>query len=68
MVNLVYQQGGRLGNNLIQYFAAYIFSKKFNLKLNVNPTDDFYSIVKDINIDGDIGKNIVELSDNNFCI
>lgn len=66
MVNLVYQKGGRLGNNLIQYFAAYIFSKKFNLKLNVNPTDEFYSIVKYTKIDGDIGNNIVQLTDNNF--
>ena len=66
MVNLVYQQGGRLGNNLIQYFAAYIFSKKFNLKLNVNPTSDFYSIVKDTTIDGNVGMNTIEINDNNF--
>ena len=66
MVNLVYQQGGRLGNNLIQYFAAYIFSKKFNLKLNVSPNDEFNFLIKETNVDGNIGDTIIELNDNNF--
>ena len=66
MVNLVYQQGGRLGNNLIQYFAAYIFSKKFNLKLNVRPNDEFNFLIKETNVDGNIGDTIIELNDNNF--
>jgi hypothetical protein len=66
MVNLLYQQGGRLGNNIIQYFASFIFAKKFNLKLNVNPNFDFSILIKDINIDGSIGENIVELNDNSF--
>jgi hypothetical protein len=32
MVSINYD--GRLGNNLFQYVAAFIFAKKFNLSLN----------------------------------
>jgi hypothetical protein len=70
MVNLVYQQGGRLGNSIIQYFAAYIFAKKFNLKLNATTKGwdnfDFNSLIKNTIIDGNIGYNTIELTDENF--
>lgn len=32
---------GRLGNNLIQFFAAYFFSKKHNLSFYINDCDTF---------------------------
>ena len=35
MVTVNYK--GRLGNNMIQYIAAYMLAKKHNLKLNANP-------------------------------
>lgn len=67
MVSVKYE--GRLGNNLIQYFVSYFFSKKNNLMLNVNPNSqygnwgDYFNVKK---IDGSIGKDFFEINDSNF--
>lgn len=42
MVSIVY--AGRLGNNLFQYVAAYIFAKKFNLKISSNVVENIFDL------------------------
>ncbi len=55
---------GRLGNNLFQYVAAYIFAKKFNLKITSSIVENIFdlpSLVGDVTSD-----NIIDVDDNNF--
>jgi len=42
MVSIIYS--GRLGNNLFQYVAAYIFAKKFNLKISSNIIENKFGL------------------------
>jgi hypothetical protein len=58
---------GRLGNNIFQYIAAYLFSRKFNLKLLDGPKD-FSSILKDnLETDGrEFDNKVIEINDSNF--
>lgn len=68
MITIKYQ--GRLGNNLIQYFAGRILADKFNFYLNSFPNHinnnwgQFFNISKPV---GTIkGTDIVVINDNNF--
>ena len=67
MVSVNYN--GRLGNNMIQYFAAYILAKKKNLFLNSYPrtSEDFgyYLKIKQLPTERK-GSNKIEVTDNNF--
>jgi hypothetical protein len=63
-VSIVYS--GRLGNNLFQYIAAYIFAKKFNLKISsdIVPNNfDLPSLVGDITND-----IVINVDDTNFML
>ena len=68
MVTINY--GGRLGNNLLQYISAYLFSKKFNLSLITPPINyglDFGGFFNLKKFDGDIiNSNSVVITNNNF--
>jgi hypothetical protein len=62
MVSIVY--AGRFGNNLLQYCAALVFAKKFNLKLNSNLSDNYFNLPSS---DGEsIQTPIIEINDENF--
>jgi hypothetical protein len=62
MVSIVYS--GRLGNNLLQYVAAYIFAKKFNLKLSSEGLDNVFNLPS---LDGDVTDGpIIDVDDSNF--
>jgi hypothetical protein len=67
MVSLLYS--GRLGNNMIQYFAAYMLAKKKNLFLNVQPvtSENFgsYFEIRPLQTER-LGSNKIEVTDNNF--
>lgn len=64
MVNLSYD--GRLGNNLIQYFASYFFAKKFNLYHDVSHPliNDKWRV--DVNSSSIKGTEIFHINDDNF--
>lgn len=67
MITINYQ--GRLGNNIIQYFAGKILAEKNNLQLNYNSSVlDYWHKYFDIhhNNKGMIGKDIEYISDDNF--
>lgn len=62
MVSIVYS--GRLGNNLFQYVAAYIFAKKFNFKISSGIVENKFNLpslngVNETNV-------IIDVDDNNF--
>jgi len=64
MVSIKYD--GRLGNNLIQYLAAFFFAKKHNLKLN-SSSEMWGNFFKENNINsGRIGSDFLEINDSNF--
>jgi len=61
MVSIKYD--GRLGNNLIQYLAAFFFAKKHNLKLN-SSSEMWGNFFKENNINsGRIGSDFLEIND-----
>lgn len=62
MVSIIYS--GRLGNNLFQYSAAYIFAKKFGLNLNTNIDNNLFELPK---TEGKIVEiNTINVTDNNY--
>jgi len=62
MISITYS--GRLGNNLFQYVAAYIFAKKFNLKISSVIVENNFDLPS---LSGDVtGGNIIDVDDNNF--
>lgn len=62
MVSIIYN--GRLGNNLFQYVAAYIFAKKFNFKISSGVVDNKFNLPS---LYGNIHTNkIIDVDDNNF--
>lgn len=62
MVSIIY--AGRLGNNLFQYVAAYIFAKKYNLKISSGIVENNFDLPS---LAGDVtGGIIVEVNDDNF--
>lgn len=62
MVTILYS--GRLGNNLFQYVAAYIFSRKFNFKINSEIIPNIFDLPL---ADGIVVENpIIEVDDSNF--
>lgn len=57
---------GRLGNNLIQYLAAFFLSKKYNLKLN-DSSEIWGGFFKKNNINfGRVGSEFFNINDLNF--
>tara|TARA_R110000868_G_scaffold5669_3_gene33487 strand:+ start:4326 stop:5090 length:765 start_codon:yes stop_codon:yes gene_type:complete len=66
MISITY--AGRLGNNLFQYAAAYIFAKKFNLKISTGIVYNIFNLPSlTSNVTGDAtGGNIINVDDNNF--
>jgi hypothetical protein len=62
MVSIVYS--GRLGNNLFQYVAAYIFAKKFGFKISSGIVDNKFNLPS-LNGNGEFDKTI-NVDDNNF--
>jgi len=71
MTTIVYE--GRLGNNLIQFFASYLFAKKFNIFFNSPPPEtihswSYYFEIEDNSffINGKIGDDICVINDSNF--
>lgn len=56
---------GRLGNNLFQYVAAYLFAKKFNLNVTTGPINTPFKLPKLNGIAYD-AKNRKEINDSNF--
>ena len=62
MVSINYS--GRLGNNLFQYVAAYIFAKKFELKISSGVVENKFDLPL---LTGESNYyNIVDVDDNNF--
>jgi hypothetical protein len=62
MVSITY--AGRLGNNLFQYVAAYIFAKKYNLKISSSIVENNFDLPS---LAGDVtGGIIVDVDDTNF--
>jgi hypothetical protein len=62
MVSILYS--GRLGNNLFQYVAAYIFAKKFGFKISSGVVDNKFNLPS---LEGNVTKNkTIEVDDNNF--
>jgi hypothetical protein len=62
MVSIIY--AGRLGNNLFQYVAAYIFAKKFNLKITSNVVLSKFELPT---LNGEIySSNTIDVNDDNF--
>lgn len=62
MVSISYS--GRLGNNLFQYVAAYIFAKKFNFKISSDIVENKFNLpslngINETNV-------IIDVDDNNF--
>jgi hypothetical protein len=68
MVTIEYQ--GRLGNNIIQYLAGYIFAKKHNFKLSTPPSSysgNFGGFFKFKEFHGErVGDSLVVVNDENF--
>jgi hypothetical protein len=62
MVSINYN--GRTGNNLFQYVAAYIFAKKFNLKISSYIVDNNFNLPSLEN--GIIGDTKIDVDDSNF--
>lgn len=64
MVSINY--GGRLGNNFFQYIAAYIFAKKFGLKISSNVVENNFNLplLNGKLIDG----KIIDVNDDNFMV
>jgi hypothetical protein len=63
MVSIIYS--GRLGNNLFQYVAAYIFAKKFNFKLITDIVENKFNIPP-LNNESNYHNKIIDVSDDNF--
>ena len=62
MVSIFY--AGRLGNNLFQYVAAYIFAKKHNLKISSSIVENNFDLPS---LAGDVTDGIiVDVDDTNF--
>lgn len=62
MVSIIY--AGRLGNNLFQYIAAYIFAKKFNFKIVSGVVGNIFNLPT---LEGeDINEKVIDVDDNNF--
>jgi hypothetical protein len=62
MVSITYS--GRLGNNLFQYVAAYIFAKKFNLKISSGVVENNFDLPL---LTGESNSDLViDVNDNNF--
>lgn len=62
MVSILYS--GRLGNNLFQYVAAYIFAKKFNLKISSDVVENKFDLPL---LSGESKYGLViDVDDNNF--
>jgi len=58
------QYSGRLGNNLFQYVAAYIFAKKFGFNISSGVVENKFDLPL---LNGEsIGGNIIDVDDNNF--
>ena len=55
---------GRLGNNLFQYAAAYLFAKKFGFSLISEVVENSFSIPTIIGLE--VHNPIIEVDDNNF--
>ena len=64
MVSINYN--GRTGNQLFQYVAAYIFAKKFNLKISSSIVENNFDLPSLDN--GEIGKIVMDVDDSNFMI
>ncbi len=62
MVSIVYS--GRLGNNLFQYVAAYIFAKKFHLKISSDVVENKFNIPSLTGIENNYP--IIDVKDSNF--
>lgn len=62
MVSITYS--GRLGNNLFQYVAAYIFAKKFNLKISSGVVENKFDLP--VLIGEETNLPIINVDDNNF--
>lgn len=62
MVSIVYS--GRLGNNLFQYVAAYIFAKKFNLKITSGVVENKFNLP--VLVGHSVNQNTIDVDDNNF--
>ena len=62
MVTISYS--GRLGNNLFQYIAAYIFAKKFNLKISSDIVENNFNLPSLEN--GMVGDTKIDVDDSNF--
>lgn len=63
MITIRYE--GRLGNNLFQYVAAFIFAKKNNIKICTDPPDTMFNL---LTCEGEIynSDNVIEINDDNF--
>lgn len=62
MVSIVYS--GRLGNNFFQYVAAYIFAKKFNLKISTAVVENNFDLPL---LTGElISEPVIDVDDYNF--
>jgi hypothetical protein len=55
---------GRLGNNLFQYVAAYIFAKKFNLKISSGVVENKFDLP--LLTGEETGGPIIDVDDSNF--
>lgn len=62
MVSIIYS--GRLGNNLFQYVTAYIFAKKFNLKISPSIFENKFDFPPLIG--NQINNPIIDVDDSNF--
>jgi hypothetical protein len=62
MVSILYS--GRLGNNLFQYVAAYIFAKKFNLKISSDIVENKFELPSLTGVQ--FNNNIIDVDDSNF--
>jgi hypothetical protein len=62
MVTISYS--GRLGNNLFQYIAAYIFAKKFNLKISSDIVANNFNLP--LLESGIVGDTKIDVDDSNF--
>jgi len=64
MISITY--AGRLGNNLFQYAAAYIFAKKFNFKISSDIVENIFDLPS---LAGDAtSNNIINVNDDNFML
>lgn len=62
-VSIIYS--GRLGNNLFQYAAAYLFAKKFNLNIISNVVNNCFDLPI-LNNPMLFSSNIIDINDENF--